>query len=125
MVIASVLESEKNALGALITMEMGKTLSSAVAEAAKCATACRFYAENAEHMLADEEVATGASAWTQDPAERERFADEIEAGIEFINQMVASDTRIPFGGGKASSHGRELGVHGIREFTTAKTVWIK
>ncbi|MGC0773142.1 MAG: NAD-dependent succinate-semialdehyde dehydrogenase [Candidatus Acidiferrum sp.] len=87
-----------------------------------------FRAKNLDHAIQIANASRfglGASAWTNDETERERFINELESGMVFINRMVASDPRIPFGGVKWSGHGRELGAHGIREFTNIKTVWIE
>jgi succinate-semialdehyde dehydrogenase/glutarate-semialdehyde dehydrogenase len=67
----------------------------------------------------------GACAWTNDEAEQEMFISRIESGLAFVNSMVASDPRIPFGGVKQSGYGRELSHHGIREFVNVKTVSIQ
>jgi succinate-semialdehyde dehydrogenase/glutarate-semialdehyde dehydrogenase len=67
----------------------------------------------------------GSSIWSKDTARAEEMATHIEAGCSFINGMVKSDPRLPFGGIKASGYGRELSRQGILEFVNAKTVWIR
>jgi succinate-semialdehyde dehydrogenase/glutarate-semialdehyde dehydrogenase len=90
------------------------------------ATVIRAHSEeDALRIANDTPFGLGSSLWSRDTARAERLSSEIQAGCCFINGMVKSDPRLPFGGIKASGFGRELSYHGIREFTNAKTVWVR
>lgn len=87
-----------------------------------------FRVKNIEEAIAlanNTPFGLGASAWTADKTESDRLINELEAGAVFINGLVKSDPRLPFGGIKRSGYGRELSIQGIHEFVNIKTVWIK
>jgi succinate-semialdehyde dehydrogenase/glutarate-semialdehyde dehydrogenase len=80
--------------------------------------------DEAVRIANDTAFGLGANAWTDDPAEQERFVADLAAGAVFVNGMVTSHPALPFGGIKSSGYGRELSAHGIREFCNIKAVWV-
>ncbi len=80
--------------------------------------------EEALRVANDSEFGLGSSIWTADVERGRKLAERVEAGMVFINGMVASDARLPFGGVKKSGYGRELSSYGIKEFTNIQTVWV-
>jgi succinate-semialdehyde dehydrogenase/glutarate-semialdehyde dehydrogenase len=80
--------------------------------------------EQALRVANDSDFGLGSAIWTKDVDRGRRMAERVEAGMVFINGMVASDARLPFGGVKKSGLGRELSAYGIKEFTNIQTVWV-
>jgi succinate-semialdehyde dehydrogenase/glutarate-semialdehyde dehydrogenase len=86
----------------------------------------RFDTDDEAITVANEtEFGLGASIWSGDPDRAGRFVSYLAAGSVFVNEMVASDPRLPFGGIKNSGYGRELAGYGLREFLNIKTVWVE
>ena len=81
-------------------------------------------AEDALRVANDTDFGLGSNIWTGDVERGKKLAERVEAGLVFINGMVASDARLPFGGVKRSGYGRELSEYGIKEFTNIQTVWV-
>jgi succinate-semialdehyde dehydrogenase/glutarate-semialdehyde dehydrogenase len=81
--------------------------------------------DEALKLANDTRYGLGATVCTRDAAKGEAFVRRIQSGLGFVNGMVKSDPRLPFGGVKCSGHGRELSVHGIREFVNANTIWVR
>jgi len=81
--------------------------------------------EDALQIANDSRFGLGGSVWTRDSSRGERLARRLQSGASFVNGLVKSDPRLPFGGVKHSGYGRELSHHGIKEFVNAKTIWIK
>ncbi len=81
-------------------------------------------ADEAVRVANDTDFGLGSNIWTSDVARGKKLAEQVEAGLVFINGMVASDARLPFGGVKRSGYGRELSEYGIKEFTNIQTIWV-
>jgi succinate-semialdehyde dehydrogenase/glutarate-semialdehyde dehydrogenase len=81
--------------------------------------------DDAIRIANDSPFGLGGSAWTQDDAEKERFANEVESGMVYINKVTESTPEVPFGGAKNSGYGRELASFGPQSFVNAKTIWIQ
>jgi succinate-semialdehyde dehydrogenase/glutarate-semialdehyde dehydrogenase len=81
--------------------------------------------EHALQLANDSSFGLGGSVWTEDRDRGQALARRLECGCAFVNELVKSDPRVPFGGMKTSGYGRELSHYGIREFVNSKTIWVE